>query len=73
MSAASQSDGKAHKQTLSQSVSQLVGVLVSQSAVCHLMVNVKLVVFPGLQTLIKSGVTLHCGIRQNRTSAENPE
>lgn len=50
-------------------VKQCIGVFL----VCYLMVNVELVVLPGLQRLIKSCVTLHCGIRQNGTSTTEPK
>lgn len=36
---------------------------------CYLVVNVQLVVLPGLQRLINSCITLHCGVRQDGTSA----
>lgn len=40
---------------------------------CYLVVDVQPVVFPGLQGLIKSSVTLNGGVGQNGTSAAEPE
>lgn len=59
-------------------INRLVWLWVKQCSVgiflvCYLMVNVELVVLPGLQRLIKSCVTLHCGIRQNGTSKIEPK
>ena len=53
-----------------QSAGQSAGRSAGQSAVCHLVVDVQLVVLPGLQRLINSSVTLHGGVGQDGTSAE---
>lgn len=40
---------------------------------CYLVVYVQFVVFPSLQGLIHSSVTLHCGIREDRASVGKQE